>query len=138
MRTVLYIVAATTCLMAGLLAALSQSRATSTYSAISPTAAASDRAADVGPPQSLIGRSVQIYFRGADDLPYPDALEGQGQIHLAMKLNSLTGTVMHVQPGWIELSTAELSGQPTMWIPATSVAYIMVQDPTQKMPATQP
>ena len=79
--------------------------------------------------QSFVGRSVKLYFRGSDDLPFPEMPSSKpGELHLAMKVNYFSGTVKQVRGGWIELAPSDPADHDDKWVPTQSVAFVIADD----------
>ncbi len=129
MRRVVLIVAVVAAATAGIIVAGA--------AADKPTAPPSvlDAAPAGQPPASLVGKKVHVYFRGSDDLSLLSPWDGEKRVY--SKLTNLSGKVLQVHPGWIELEDKGRLGPATAWIPSTSVGYILV-DKAGAEPATQP
>ena len=96
------------------------------------TLAAPPTQSDAGTPaSSLLKQSVVVHFRGSDSIsaPIPD----QGNGHLALKLQTLTGTVESATPDWVELR-GEFGHA---WVPTHSIALI-TESADRPSPTTKP
>jgi hypothetical protein len=128
MKAVSYFVALAACLAIGYFAVSARDKATQSVSMVR----AGNEPANL-PPESMIGRKVKVYFRGVDDIAAPH--DESSQISLAVKLEYLSGTVLSVRPGWLELSGVDQPTRPALWVPSSSMAFVMADE---SAPTTTP
>ena len=112
MRQPTWIVVAAGCVLAGLVVARGQPT-TSAGPAPTPGVAMATV------PESMVGHAVHIYFRGSDDLPYPGK---PGAVTPSGTLIDLSGRVLAVRPGWIELGGDD--HKPYYWVASSTVAFV--------------
>ena len=85
---------------------------------------------------SLVGQSVQVNFRQADDIAFP--YQDNKKAHLAAKLEFIQGTVIAATATWIELKTDRDAGFTHVWVPVSEIAYVNDVEPSKAKASARP
>ena len=70
-----------------------------------------------------IGQEIRVYMRRSDDLATPTADEGV--VRMKMNVSYLTGTLAGTDRDTIALRRPDTGDQPVLWIPRSSIGYIV-------------
>ncbi len=134
-QTPLFVLVAVACAVGGYAIAHARSDTAPGNTIVAPVAG---QPVDVSPIQpSFVGQPVKLYFRGSDDLPFPEMSSSKpGEVQLAMKVTYFSGTVKQVRGGWIELMPSDPANRDEKWVPTQSVAFVIADD--ARPPATRP